>query len=78
MTRDKISDAAYEEWGEIIYLLYFKGKMSRSAILKLFEGGLTEWTLTQCAARYRREHPKDPYVKEKEKERKKIRSLFGF
>jgi hypothetical protein len=78
MKRNKISDSIYEEWKDIVYLLYYKGRMSRSAILKLFEGGLTEWTLTQCAARYKQENPKDPYVLEKEKERKKIQSLFGF
>lgn len=77
MTRDKISDAAYEEWKDIVYLLYFKGKMSRSAILKLFEDGLTEWTLTQCASRYAKENPKDEYVLEKHKERRKITQLLG-
>lgn len=76
MTRDKISDKMYAEWKEIVYLLYYKGKMSRSTILKLFEGGLTEWILTQCAARYKDENPKDPYVLEKEKERKRITNLF--
>ena len=67
--REPISDATYETWKDIIYQLYFKARKPRSVLLDWFKPGLTQWTLTQVAARLAREHPDDEYVKAKRNQR---------
>lgn len=57
MAREPISDKTYEEWAEIVYTLYYKHNLSRSKIIAMFGGHLSEWTLTSVAARYKKEHP---------------------
>ena len=69
MAREPISDATYEPWRDIVYQLYFKARYSRSTILEWFKPSLTQWTLTQVAARYAKENPDDEYVIAKRKQR---------
>jgi len=69
MAREPISDATYEPWRDIVYQLYFKARYSRSTILEWFKPSLTQWTLTQVAARYAKEHPDDEYVIAKRNQR---------
>ena len=76
MSREAISDATYEEWKDIVVLLYYKHNLSRSTITRLFDGAISEWVLMQCAARYKKENPKDKYVVAKQKTRRKINSFF--
>jgi len=57
MARHPISDKTYADWVDIVSTLYFKHKLSKNYILKMFDGHLTEWTLMSVAARYKKENP---------------------
>jgi hypothetical protein len=57
MAREPISDKQYNEWVDIVALLYYKHNLSKRKILEMFGGHLSEWTLSSVAARYKKEHP---------------------
>lgn len=67
MAREPIADKTYEAWKDIVVTLYYKHNLSRRQIISMFGGCLTEWTLTSVAARYKKENPDCPLLKNKTK-----------
>lgn len=62
MPREPISDQAYQDWEEIVYLLYWKMGLPRKTILEWFQPALSVWVLTSVASRIAKERPDDEYI----------------